>query len=90
MLLLTSGALLGLVYEEHARAIGLEEGSGEGRAAADTRDLGRQLRLGVLGQKRLAVVELRDTNQIDDIVLRERQAAMDLEELRLLGPAPTH
>jgi CPA1 family monovalent cation:H+ antiporter len=35
------------------------------------------------------VTELRDTNEIDDIVLRELQAAMDIEEVRLLGPVPT-
>jgi CPA1 family monovalent cation:H+ antiporter len=29
---------------------------------------------------------MRDANEIDDIVLRELQAAMDVEEVRLLGP----
>jgi len=29
---------------------------------------------------------MRDANEIDDIVLREMQAAMDVEEVRLLGP----
>lgn len=30
-----------------------------------------------------------DAARIDEIVLRELQAAMDLEEIRLLGPVPT-
>ena len=50
------------------------------------RDLDRRLRLAVLGHKRQAVTALRDANEIDDIVLRELQAAMDVEEVRLLGP----
>jgi len=49
----------------------------------------RRVRLDVLDAKRQAVTWLRDTNQIDDIVLREVQEAMDLEEVRLLGPVPT-
>jgi CPA1 family monovalent cation:H+ antiporter len=47
------------------------------------------VRLGVLEHKRRAIVELRDQNRIDDIVLRELQSAMDLEEVRLLDPADT-
>jgi CPA1 family monovalent cation:H+ antiporter len=43
----------------------------------------------VLDSKRRAVTGLRDSNRIDDIVLREVQASMDLEEVRLLGPVPT-
>jgi len=76
-------------YEEHAEAIRVEDGSDTGREAADARDLGRRLRLGVLAHKRDAVTQLRNTGRIDDIVLREVQAAMDIEEIRLRGPAPT-
>ena len=47
----------------------------------------RQVRLGVLEHKRRAITELRDQRRIDDIVLLELQAAMDLEEARLLGPS---
>jgi CPA1 family monovalent cation:H+ antiporter len=50
-------------------------------------DLARQIRLGVLEHQRRAVTELRDKNRIDDIVLRELQAEMDFEEVRLLDPA---
>ena len=35
------------------------------------------------------MIALRDANEIDDIVLRELQAVMDAEEVRLLGPVPT-
>ena len=46
-----------------------------------------QVRLGVLEHKRRAITELRDQRRIDDIVLLELQASMDLEEARLLGPS---
>lgn len=41
------------------------------------------LRLAVLAHKRAAVVRLRDERAIDDIVLREVQAQLDAEEVRL-------
>ena len=50
------------------------------------RDRDRRLRLAVLWEKRQAVTALRDANEIDDIVLREVQASLDIEEVRLLGP----
>jgi CPA1 family monovalent cation:H+ antiporter len=48
----------------------------------------RRLRQGLLDAKRSAVIALRDTNQIDDIVLREVESVLDWEEMRLLGPSP--
>jgi CPA1 family monovalent cation:H+ antiporter len=68
-------------YEEY-REVAADD-TGENGAM---RDLDRRLRLAVLWEKRQAVTALRDANQIDDIVLRELQAAMDVEEVRLLGP----
>jgi Na+/H+ antiporter len=50
------------------------------------RALERRLRLAVLREKRQTVTAMRDANDIDDIVLRELQAGMDAEEVRLLGP----
>jgi CPA1 family monovalent cation:H+ antiporter len=76
-------------YEEHAAAMVVEDDSDDQADAAQRWNLTRQLRLRVLEHKRQAVTRLRDENRIDDIVLRELQAAMDLEEVRLLGPAPT-
>ncbi|SNT63215.1 monovalent cation:H+ antiporter, CPA1 family [Asanoa hainanensis] len=49
----------------------------------------RRVRLEVLDRKRRAVTAMRDDREIDDIVLRDLQASMDIEEVRLLGPAPT-
>jgi CPA1 family monovalent cation:H+ antiporter len=69
-------------YEEH-REVAADD-TGETGAM---RDRDRQLRLAVLWEKRQTVTALRDANEIDDIVLRELQAGMDLEEVRLLGPA---
>ncbi|MEU5721898.1 Na+/H+ antiporter [Micromonospora sp. NPDC047738] len=54
--------------------------------AEEERELARRLRLGVLDRKRQELTRLRRTNQIDDAVLREVQAALDIEEIRLLGP----
>jgi CPA1 family monovalent cation:H+ antiporter len=71
-------------YEQHLPIA--NDDAGESEAAIE---LERQLRLAVLAQKRQAVTALRDANEIDDIVLRELQAAMDVEEVRLLGPVPT-
>ncbi len=76
-------------YEEHAALI---EASGDVSGTSDTverDDLLRRVRLGVLEHKRRAVTELRDQNRIDDIVLREVQSVLDLEEVRLLGPVDT-
>lgn len=70
--------------EQHARQV---DGDDEDVSAAA--DVERQLRLAVLAVKRNVVTDLRDTNEIDDIVLREVQASMDLEEVRLLGPRPS-
>ncbi|MFJ6198052.1 Na+/H+ antiporter [Micromonospora sp. NPDC092111] len=57
-----------------------------GEEADRARELDRRLRLEVLDRKRREVTRLRDSNEIDDSVLREVQAAMDNEEIRLLGP----
>lgn len=45
-----------------------------------------QLRLALLADKRAAVVRLRDTQRIDDTVLRWGQARLDAEETRLSEP----
>ena len=70
------------------QAFGAGSGAGSDGASRPPRapDQLRMLKLAVLDAKREAVTELRDANRIDDIVLREIQAAMDAEEVRLLGP----
>lgn len=72
-------------YEGHIEAARVDAAGGSAEAAR-FHDLERRLRLGVLDHKRRAVTELRDANHIDDFVLRDLQAAMDIEEVRLLGP----
>ncbi|SIQ75020.1 sodium/proton antiporter, CPA1 family [Micromonospora avicenniae] len=56
----------------------------EGPPRASERE--RQLRLGLIEHKRREITRMRDANEIDDVVLRELQAALDIEEVRLLGP----
>ncbi|OBI40178.1 Na+/H+ antiporter [Mycobacterium kyorinense] len=76
-------------YEESAALVAASADDPAISGAAEQNDLIRRVRLGVLEHKRRAVTELRDQNRIDDIVLRELQSAMDLEEVRLLDPADT-
>ena len=69
-------------YQEHledARSPGNEQNAQE-------RETARRLRLGLLDHKRREITRLRSANQIDDAVLRQVQAALDIEEIRLLGP----
>ncbi|MER5333507.1 hypothetical protein [Micromonospora sp. NPDC002717] len=72
-------------YEQHLDDV---RSADRGRSAEQARDLDRRLRLAVLEHKRREITRLRDTNQIDDIVLRDVQAVLDIEEIRLLGPEP--
>ncbi|MGV9766772.1 Na+/H+ antiporter [Micromonospora tulbaghiae] len=69
-------------YEDHladVRDPGGEDAEGE-------REMARRLRLRVLDHKRQEITRLRNSGQIDDTVLRQLQAAIDIEEIRLLGP----
>ncbi|MGC4869508.1 Na+/H+ antiporter [Micromonospora sp. DT53] len=70
-------------YQRHLTD--LDEGGGN---TAEERRLERRLRLGVLAHKRREVTRLRDNREIDDLVLQELQAALDNEEIRLLGRGP--
>ncbi|HZU48141.1 MAG TPA: Na+/H+ antiporter [Mycobacterium sp.] len=74
-------------YEEQAALVMANADGSAPNDAAERNDLIRRVRLGVLQYRRRAVTELRDQNRIDDIVLRELQAEMDLEEVQLLDPA---
>lgn len=74
-------------FKQHAALVrASDDGSTRSEAEAKS-DLIRQVRLGVLEHKRRAITELRDQRRIDDTVLMELQASMDLEEARLLGPS---
>ena len=46
------------------------------------------LRLALIARQRAALLELRDERSIDDIVLRQVQAELDIEEVRLSRAAP--
>lgn len=71
-------------YEEELAALqDLEGGEDQGAAPVDRR---RELTLDLIARQRAMVVRLRDEGTIDDTVLREVQAQLDAEELRLLGP----
>jgi Na+/H+ antiporter len=70
-------------YQNHLDDVGSHDDEQE---AARLRDLDRRLRLAVLEVKRQHVTHLRDSNQVDDDVLRDVQAALDIEEIRLQGP----
>jgi CPA1 family monovalent cation:H+ antiporter len=74
-------------YQQHAALVRISDDGSTPSDAEERSDLIRHVRLGVLEHKRRAITELRDQGRIDDIVLLEVQAAMDLEEARLLGPA---
>ena len=76
-------------YQEHAALVTAGDDDSAMSDVAERNDLVRRVRLGVLEYRRRAVTDLRDQNLIDDIVLRELQSAMDLEEVRLLDPADT-
>ncbi|OBH83998.1 Na+/H+ antiporter [Mycobacterium scrofulaceum] len=74
-------------YEEKAAlALATEDGSANGHLVKK-KELVRRVRLGVLEQKRREITALRNQNLIDDIVLRELQNEMDLEEVQLLDAA---
>ena len=63
-----------------------EDGSPDNRLVKRSEKV-RRVRLGVLDHKRREVTTLRNQNLIDDIVLRELQTRMDLEEVQLLNAA---
>lgn len=74
-------------YEEKAAlALATEDGSTNNHLVKK-KDLVRRVRLGVLDSKRREITALRNQNLIDDIVLRELQNEMDLEEVQLLDAA---
>lgn len=71
-------------YQRHLDEV-REEPDPSSESAA-YREAERHLRLAVLEHKRQQVTRMRNTRQIDDIVLRELQATLDIEEIRLRGP----
>lgn len=74
-------------YEEKSALVLATEDGSTNSTLADRRDRVRRIRLGMLDHKRREITALRNQNLIDDIVLRELQNEMDLEEAQLLGIA---
>jgi monovalent cation/hydrogen antiporter len=74
-------------YEDKtALVLATEDGSTNHRLVKGKEKV-RRVRLGVLEHKRREITALRNQNLIDDIVLRELQNEMDLEEVQLLNAA---
>jgi monovalent cation/hydrogen antiporter len=69
-------------YQDHLDDLSAPDDEDRARG----RELDRRLRLGVLEVKRREISRLRRVNEIDDVILREVQSALDIEEVRLLGP----
>ncbi len=74
-------------YEDKAALVlATEDGSPDNRLVKGKEKV-RRARLGVLEHKRREITNLRNQNLIDDIVLRELQQELDLEEVQLLNAA---
>jgi len=70
-------------YEKHLRLLRANDAGADDEPALRYDQQYTALRLAVLASKRATVVRLRDEDRIDDIVLRQIQARLDVEEVRL-------
>ena len=75
-------------FEEHLELLEAEDESRDGEEAVERSRQDTELRLALLHCKREEVVRLRDEGEIDDIVLRDVQRRLDVEEVRLTGREP--
>ncbi len=76
-------------FEEHLRVLNAEDGDEEDAdATLANEEQYQQLRLALLQRKRETIVRLRDEGRIDDDVLRDMQAKLDIEEVRLNRATP--
>jgi CPA1 family monovalent cation:H+ antiporter len=75
-------------FEEHLELLDAEDESTGGEEAVERSRQDTELRLALLHCKREEVVRLRDEGEIDDIVLRDVQRHLDVEEVRLTGREP--
>ncbi|MBK8460451.1 MAG: hypothetical protein WAS07_08170 [Micropruina sp.] len=74
---------MALDYEE--KLLALQSGEGDDAQAANRLARRRDLTLALIARKRSTIVRLRDERAIDDTVLRQIQAELDAEEVRLVG-----
>jgi Na+/H+ antiporter len=70
-------------YEKHLRVLHASDDGAEDEPALQYDRQYTALRQAVLAHKRATVLRLRDERRIDDIVLRQIQARLDIEEVRL-------
>jgi CPA1 family monovalent cation:H+ antiporter len=76
-----------LEYEEHLGVLAAD-GEDEDEPVRRHDQQYSELRLALLARKRATVVRLRDEQRIDDIVLRQFQTKLDIEEVRLTRREP--
>ncbi|MFB6392764.1 Na+/H+ antiporter [Polymorphospora lycopeni] len=69
-------------YEGHLGALQ----AGQDDESGGAQEVERRLRLAALDHKRREITRMRDAREIDEAVLRELQARLDVEEIRLIGP----
>jgi Na+/H+ antiporter len=85
-----SPMLLSKLEKEYQQRVAVvKDNAGDGSAPSELalkKEKIRRLRLGVLDHQRQVVTTMRNQNLIDDIVLRELQAEMDMEEVQLVDP----
>jgi monovalent cation/hydrogen antiporter len=70
-------------YEKHLRVLHAGDDGAADEPALRYEQQYAALRLAVIARKRATVVRLRDERRIDDTVLRQVQARLDIEEVRL-------
>jgi Na+/H+ antiporter len=70
-------------YEEHLQLVRADGDDAEGEPVLRHDQDYAALRLALLARKRATVLGLRDEQRIDDIVLRQFQTRLDIEEVRL-------
>jgi hypothetical protein len=70
-------------YAKHLRLLHASDDGADDEPALQYDQQYSALRKAVLAHKRATVLRLRDERRIDDIVLRQVQARLDLEEVRL-------
>lgn len=75
-------------FEERLELLEAEDESESGEQAAERSRQDVELRLALLACEREEVVRLRDEGEIDDIVLRDLQRRLDVEEVQLTGKEP--
>jgi Na+/H+ antiporter len=71
-------------YDQHLTSL-RADGTPDGDPSARQRLQEIDLRLALLARKRATLISLRDGNRIDDTTLRQIQATLDIEEVRLTG-----